>query len=301
MKNMKTVELLVLQNYLPFNIYFSILYNVLKKIGFAVRFIRSLNEHKKETDYLVIYTNHIDTIFNANIKSKIIFINADHYITRLHSERVRLGIYINSTNPNNTYIWEYNPLNVEYYNQYYSNKKISFIPLEYSNILELIYKNTKRIPYNNKDIDVLFLGYVNARRTPLINEIRSKCKVECISDISDTTKFCNWIERAKIVLNIFSNKINKPFDYYRLALLYANKIFVINEEMTDFDPILQSNLVEVKEHMINVKYDEIPSAVEKYLKYSETEISTITTNTYEAFKKCNMEENIIKFFEQENN
>lgn len=293
----KKVELLILQNYLPFNTYFSILYNALSRIGFDVKFINTLKQHKKETDYLIVYTNHINTIYTSKIQSKIIFINADHYITRLQTERVRLGMYINNINPNNTYIWEYNPLNVSYYDKYYTNKKYSFIPLEYSPVLELMYKNTKKIPYEKKDIDVLFLGELYyERRKIIISKLVSKCRVECFSRITDTVKFCNLIERAKIVLNIFSNKINKPFDYYRLALLYANKIFVINEEMTDFDPVLQSNLLEVREHMINVKYEEIPDAVDKYLNYSPEDINVITTNTYEAFKKCNMEEKIIDFF-----
>lgn len=293
----KKVELLVLQNYLPFNTYFSILYNVLKRMDLDVRFINSLRQHKSETDYLIVYTNHINQIYRANINCKIIFINADHYITRLQSERGRLGMYINNMNPNNTYIWEYNPLNVYYYEKYYTNKKYSFIPLAYSNILEVMYKKTKKIPYDKKDIDILFLGFLTSRRKVIVEQLVSKYNIKCFSRITDTTQFCNVIERAKIVLNIFSSEINKPFDYYRLSLLYANKIFVINEEMTDFDPILQSDLLELKDHMINIKYNDLPAAVDKYLKYSPEEIENITNNTYEAFKKCNMEEKIISFFE----
>jgi hypothetical protein len=293
---MTKIEILICQNYLPFNTYLTIIYNLLIANNYNVSIINNINNHKKDVNYLILFLNNIKNIYNELLgNTKIIFIHADYLLCHSIEDQTKMKNYINNINPDNSYIWEYNSLNCDYYEKNFTNKKFFFIPLEYSFYLENMYKSTK-IPYDKKDIDILFLGSINERRQLIINQLQKKYRVCVYNNINDIDEYCNIIERSKIVLNIYSKDINKPFDYYRLALLYSNKIFVISEQPEHLDLKYQNNLLDVLNSSINVNYDDIINKIDECLKIESDEINKIVEDTYKTFKKCNMDVNIINFF-----
>ena len=52
--------------------------------------------------------------------------------------------------------------------------------------------------------------------------------------------------------------------------------------------------------MINVEYDDLPNAIDKYLNKTEREINNITEQTYEVFKQFDMNPRVVDFFQQYN-
>ena len=106
----------------------------------------------------------------------------------------------------------------------------------------------------------------------------------------------NLIERSKIFVNLFSKETNKAFDYFRLALLYSNKVFVITETpKVDFK--IEQNLLQLKDVIITCEINNYLDKIEQYINLPSEEIDTITTNVYEIFKKCSLENYVLKFFE----
>ena len=87
-----------------------------------------------------------------------------------------------------------------------------------------------------------------------------------------------------------------PFDYYRLALLYSNKVFVIGENFEGFDYKNENKLSELSEVIIKTDYNNILNIVDKYIIKPDVEIESITEATYEVFKKNDMDSCIINFF-----
>jgi len=293
---MKNIEILICQNYLPFTTYLTIVHNLLVANDYNVSIINNINDHKNDVDYLILFLNYYKNIYNKLLgNTKIIFIHADYLLCHSNEDQINMKNYINNINPDNTYIWEYNPLNCDYYEKNFTNKKIFFIPFEYSFYLENMYKSNK-ISYDKKDIDILFLGSLNQRRQLIIDQLQKKYKVCVYNNINDINEYCNIIERSKIVLNIYSKEINRPFDYYRLALLYSNKIFAISEKPEHLNLKYQNNLTEVLNSSININYDNIVHKIDEYLKMESSEINKIVESTYESFTKCNMDLNIINFF-----
>jgi len=108
----------------------------------------------------------------------------------------------------------------------------------------------------------------------------------------------NILERSKIFVNIFSKETNKAFDYFRLALLYSNKVFTITETpQVNFK--IEENLIELKDVLITCDYESMQETINKYLNGLETDISLITEKTYDCFKKYSLEDSIYKFFEKQ--
>ena len=106
----------------------------------------------------------------------------------------------------------------------------------------------------------------------------------------------NLIERSKIFVNLFYKESNKAFDYFRLSLLYANKVFVITETpRVDFK--IEQNLLELKDVIITCETNNYLEKIEKYINLPGEEINNITENVYEKFKKYTLERSILDFFE----
>jgi hypothetical protein len=239
--------------------------------------------------------NDIELIFDVNTdKTKIILINAD-YIINHKKDFYLLDNYINFKNIHNTYIWDYNPLNIKYYNTYFLNKKFCYIPLLYNSYLKDVYQ--LKISYKEKQNDVLFLGsFTQSRRQILLNNIATKYKLQVAFNINNIKEYIYMIENSKIILNIYSKEDNMPFDYYRFALLFANKAFVINELPIHINTKIEPNLIILKDIMINTHYDNIINEIDKYLNKTEEEINIITDKIYNNFKQFDMNKYVIDFF-----
>jgi hypothetical protein len=298
------IQVLYNRQYIPFDLYINSIYKIFKSNIFFtskncdVSIINNISLYDSESTFLLLFLNDIHLIYNIDTnKTKIIFINADYILNYSHNDYTLVYNYINLINLENTYIWEYNILNIAFYNKNFQNNKVHFIPLLYNDYLENVYiKNKLNICHNDKPIDVLFLGNISPRREKLLNEINKKCKLIIMENNQNIDEYINIIEKSKIVLNIYSKEINMPFDYYRFSLLYSNKVFVITEKISHTNMDIEKNLLELNELIINVDYDNIVNEIENYLNKTDEEIKIIKEKTYETFKKYDMNNYIVDFF-----
>jgi len=294
------------KNYIPFNLYINSIYNIFKNNDFfitnkfEVSIINNTSQYSNESDFLILYLNYIADIYNIDTKkTKVILIHADYIINHSENDQYLMCNYINNKNLHNSYLWEYNYLNIEYYNKHFINKKWTFIPLQYNNYLENIYNKYKlNIPYDKKPIDILFMGAVDngSRRGMILEKISKKHKLFIMNHVNDIGKYINIIENSKIVLHIYAKDNNFSFDYYRLSLLYSNNIFVISEKHKEINPENENKLEELSDLTIEKDYDDIINTIEAYLSKSNSEIEIITQKIYETFKKNNLDNCIINFF-----
>ena len=289
------------RNYIPFNLYISSLCDILTLNNFKISIIKDIQFVENDSDFVILFKNDLRDVFPITNK-KIIFINADCILNYSKETLDNFDYYVKFVNPNNIYIWEYNKLNIDYYiNNNLQNIKWYFIPLLYNKTLETIYNNSViKIKYEDKPIDVLFIGNISSRREILLSEVKTKFKTVILSGSDNLSEFVNAIENSKIVINIYSKEFNKPFDYYRLALLYSNKILVITEEYENYDLNIEKNLIELEKIVIKCKYDNIIEKISEYLNKNVSEIEDITEKTYTLFKNSNMSSYILDFFEKQN-
>ena len=237
--------------------------------------------------------------FNISSNIRIIFIHADFLYNHSKFDQNEIINFVNKINFNKCFIWEYSSQNIFYYNKFYKNIKYKFLPLLYDKYIEDIYTSKLdrgKIPWGDKDFDVVFMGDYSERRKPYYEEIKKRYKTCIITGNNNYSERFNLIERSKIFVNLFSKETNKAFDYFRLALLYANKVFVITESpKVDFK--IETNLLELKDLIITCETNNYLDKIEKYIKLPSEEINNITSNVYENFKKYTLEQSILNFFE----
>lgn len=126
--------------------------------------------------------------------------------------------------------WDYSPLNVEKGNAKYPNLKLRHLPLGYCPAIQGHLR-----PYleDNRQIDVLFLGYADAypRRVNIVKNLKSFCHVynthEC-----NTQDMQRLIQRAKICVNIHIYD-NFVLQTVRMNVLLSNKACIISERSED--------------------------------------------------------------------
>lgn len=294
------IQILYNQDYIPFDLYIYSIKHILRNENVSI--IRNILQLDSSADYLIIFINHYEQIYNASIpdKTKIIFIIADYLLNFREIQQQEIKKFINKYSEK-TYLWEYSPLNIMYYKNNEIACNVNFIPLLYSDFLEKTYrKYTKYIPYDEKPIDVLFvINGMQERRIKIMNGLKNKCKMYILSGVDNIEQYCLAVESSKMIVNVFSKEINRAFDYYRLALLYANRILVINEAVKHHDFSIQKHLVELNDVIISVEYDDIIDTVCKYLKKTSQEIEEITEKTYQVFTKYAMQNYVINFFESQ--
>ena len=293
------------KKYLAFDLYIYSLSNILKNVYQNVKFISSFNDlQSNENILLIMYLEDLGKYvkkygFNISSNVRIIFIHAEFFYNHSKSDQNEIINFVNKINHNKCFIWEYSSQNIFYYNKYYQNIKYKFLPLLYDKYIEELYTsklNRGKIPWEEKDIDVVFMGYYSDRRKPYYEEIKKRYKTCIITGNNNYSEMFNLIERSKIFVNLFYKESNKAFDYFRLALLYANKVFVITETpKVDFK--IEQNLLELKDVIITCETDNYLDKIEKYINLPGEEINNITTNVYENFKKYTLEQSILNFFE----
>jgi hypothetical protein len=284
------------RNFIPYTMYIFILIKVLKKRNYKCSVITDLAKFSKNTDYLVLFMTDIDKICNLDTGNvKIIFIHLDYIIN--HAYVPKIDDYIIRKNPQNVYIWDYSYLNFEYYSTHYPRKMWTFIPLSYHEHLTQIYANIERIPYHQKQYDVLFLGMVSPRRRRILEEINQKHKLAYMYGNDNIKEYLSLVENSRIVLHVPHKEINTQFDYCRLGVMYANKIMVVSEKIRHFDYSIETQLPALMDKMICADYDKICETVSYYLSRPYTEIEKITNDIYDEYIKYKMEDNIYSFFD----
>lgn len=304
-KNTK-IQIFYDRKYMAFDLFIYSAHNVLKTLFKDVCFIDNFDKLEKNSpNLLIVYLNDLGKYvkkfgFSVNNNTRIIFIHADFLFNHSKYDQNEIIKFLNEINKNKCYIWEYSSQNIFYYNQHYKNIKYYFMPLLHNNYIEEFYnsrlKNGK-IPWDKKDIDIVFLGNHSERRYAFFENIKQKYNSYVISDNNNYEEIINIIERGKIFVNVFAKDINKAFDYFRLALLYSNKVFVITETpKVDFK--IEQNLVELKDVIITSNIENMQETINKYMNSSETDISLITEKIYDCFKKYSLEDSMCKFFEK---
>ena len=293
------------KSYLAFDLFIYPVANILKSVFQNVKFISNFNElRSNENILLIMYLNDINKYikkygFNISSNIRIIFIHADFLYNHSKFDQNEIINFVNKINFNKCFIWEYSSQNIFYYNKFYKNIKYKFLPLLYDKYIEDIYTSKLdrgKIPWGDKDFDVVFMGDYSERRKPYYEEIKKRYKTCIITGNNNYSEMFNLIERSKIFVNLFSKETNKAFDYFRLALLYANKVFVITESpKVDFK--IETNLLELKDLIITCETNNYLDKIEKYINLPSEEINNITSNVYENFKKYTLEQSILNFFE----
>ena len=293
------------KRYLAFDLFIYSVSSILKKNYQNVEFITNFTElHSNENILLVMYLNDLGKYvkkngFNISPNVRIIFIHADFLYNHSRDDQYEIIKFVNNINCNKCFIWEYSSQNIFYYNKFYPNIKYKFLPLLYDKYIEDLYTSKLdrgKIPWEDKDFDIVFMGDYSERRRPYYEEIKKKYKTCIITNNNDYSEMFNLIERSKIFVNLFSKETNKAFDYFRLALLYANKVFVITETpKVDFR--IEHNLLVLKDVIVTCETNNYLEKIESYINLPSEEINNITSSVYENFKKYTLEESIFNFFE----
>ena len=244
-----------------------------------------------ENILLVMYLNDLGKYvkkygFNISSNIRIIFIHADFIYNHSSDDQNEIINFVNKINYNKCFVWEYSSQNIFYYNKFYTNIKYKFLPLLYDKYIEDLYTsklNRGKIPWEKKDIDVVFIGGDSPRRNSYYEEIKKGYKTCIITGNNNYSEIFNLLERGKIFVNLFAKESNKAFDYFRLALLYSNRVFVITETpAVDFK--IETNLSELKDVIITCEANNYLDKIETYIKLPSEEIDKITLSVYEIFK-----------------
>jgi FkbM family methyltransferase len=295
--NMK-IQIYYKHNLIPFTFYVDILYKYLSK-HHNVKMIYNYNEIEP-VDCLFMFVHYISEVENYDLlkNTNIIAIVADQYRHAFYglSEEDIIG-KLRLYESKKIYLWDFYHKNILFYKEqnfthYY------FLPLSYSPNLEFSMKTDK------KEMDVVLIGATIKRRTDILDKLSKHCIVGLYNGIFNMEYFFQILNKAKIVINIYAHDIDSIhsgyFDYYRLSMLYSNKLFVISEKHTKVDYELQPLIRKIENVAVYAPYDDLVDTVRKYLHIYHTDynqIETIVNKTYEIYKEETMEQQIDRFFE----
>jgi hypothetical protein len=275
-------------------LYTNSLYSLLKKKNYNVELIENFDSIKNYENILLILfffdckKNVFNEIRKHNIKTFLI--NTEYYKHFDFDDKIKI---INDENLDCT-IAEYSVLNLKNIKKEYPKVKIKYLPILYNNYLEEYYISNieKKIPINEKDIDIFFYGNLNERRLKILKELEKKHNIVYYNGLSNKELLIN-IERSKIILNIHNHDYNHVFDYYRNAILIANKVFIIYEYPYDIDVEIEPNLKDIKEYLITVDYDKLVETVDYYLEnYNKEMVEKQVNKQLYWFKKLSLEDNL---------
>jgi hypothetical protein len=277
--------------YLPVILYTNILYNTLKnKLNNNVEKISNIdlidiNSISLFIIFLIEINDDIIKILSIN-NIKTIIISTEYYYTL----DIEIKIQKLIDNNINFIIFEYNVLNIIILNKIHPSIKKYYLPLLYDDYLKTYYNNLliNKISNIDKDIDILICGYTNERRDYIVNILKNKYNVLFVTTTPEN--IINYIERSKIILNIYTYDFNKIFDYYRISFLIANNAFIISEYPSDINLDLEPNLIDYDKYMIFATYDKLVETIDTYLQdYNPDMINEIVKNQFEWFSNNKME------------
>ncbi|MDE1999230.1 MAG: hypothetical protein KGI52_09925 [Burkholderiales bacterium] len=118
----------------------------------------------------------------------------------------------------------------------------------------------RRIIHGNKDVDVLFYGSLNQRRSDVLSKIEWKgFKVKSLFGVYGRERD-NWIGRSKLVLNVHYME-SKIFEIVRVFYLMTNSVPVVGEvgSQTKIDKLFLDGVA-------HTDYDFIPDLIDSILK-----------------------------------
>jgi hypothetical protein len=298
-QNKKIIIYLKRTNYLPLHLYANSLKNIFTKLSYDVELIEDFNKinFNDKFTFILFYLEINDDIISKlkEHKIKTILINTEYYLY--------WGVLDNlkKIHSNLDYIsFEYNPLNMVGIKKEIPNSNLYYLPLLYDKYLVDFYDEhvPNKIPWNKKDIDVLFYGgvYENERRLNPINELKKKYNVVVIQNIETDYKYLlEHIERAKIIINLYQHENIKTFDYFRLSFLLANKKFFIYEYPDNINFTYDVYLKDFEKYLVVAKHNKFVETVSYYLdNYDPKLIEKKVNQQFEWFTKNSMEDELKK-------
>jgi hypothetical protein len=136
-----------------------------------------------------------------------------------------------------------------------------------------------QLPDDDQDIDVLFYGSINSRRSSILDHLKKKgLKVRSLFGAYGMRRD-RFIARSKIVVNIHFYD-TKVMEILRLSYLMANKRFVISERGND--ELLERPF---EEGMVFVDYDSIVDGCLAYIE-KPAERRKIADKGFQIFRTC---------------
>lgn len=120
-------------------------------------------------------------------------------------------------------VWDYSAQNAAFLRQR-GLEKIQLLPLGYHPGLERI----EHRPEADKDIDVLFYGSMNQRRTEVLDRLKSMCRTEALFGVYGEARD-RFIARARILLNVHFYQA-QILEQVRLSYLLNNRCFIVSEQ-----------------------------------------------------------------------
>ena len=246
---------------LPFYLYANCISRVLNNNNIKNRIINKNNlKDVKEDDLMIVFQPYMrDELLN-----KIIFINSE-------SLSIRKEILKELKNPNIKMIWDYQNKNIELL-----NGRSLYVPFTYHEFLEEHFIREKV----EKDIDFLFYGKLNKRRSQILDRLKQKYNMVHL-ETTDYKTLYNHINRSKIVLYICFYENSKEFDFYRLTPLLSNKIFFLTEDIEKED----KEIKEIFENkMMFIKYENFYDECVRNINLKEEDRIKKTDELYKIFK-----------------
>lgn len=179
-----------------------------------------------------------------------------------------------------TKVWDYSKQNIQKLKGHGIEAK--YCPIGYHECLTKIKQNPV------KDIDVLFYGSMNERRSGIIDNLHAAgVKVHHAFDCYGKERD-DLIARSKIVLNMHYYE-DAPFEIVRCSYLMANKVFVISESS-------ENNYLDQFEYMDGIRfasYDRLVQVCLDMLSDTSSGCRDMTAQYgYDRFTKTSMEANL---------
>lgn len=172
-------------------------------------------------------------------------------------------------------VWDYSWANIEWLKEQ-NITNVKKISIGYSPSLEFVLP-----PPETKDIDVLFFGAVNERRSRIINALNMHPEINSVCSTSSSfgEERNKLIARSKIVINIHYYP-SKILETVRLSHLVANKAYVISEGVINED-----EMTVWKDIVFFTPYSSLVDTVAHHLKLTKGNRNKLANMKYERFKK----------------
>ena len=210
-----------------------LIYYSFQDLGYETRLV--FNKIELEVKNIIIGCHLLDPKLIEQIPKSTVILNTEQIYSDETEWNKNLFDWVT-----NFEVWDYSQRNIEKFNEMGINR-IKHFKIGFQKELARL-SNTKE-----KDVDVLFYGAVNERRKEILNKLEAKgLKVKTLFGVYGKERD-EWIERAKIVLNLHHYN-SQIFEVVRVFYLLTNSIAVVGEvnEATSIDEICKDGIYVAK-------------------------------------------------------
>lgn len=191
-------------------------------------------------------------------------------------------------------VWGYTPETRDFALQ--AQKPFTWVPFGYSPYYEQVFDEVTGGHRPDQDIDVLFFGWMTARRKKLLDQLQEsgvKCMFISQHHPVRGVELERLIARSKIILGIFGYddiQTHVP-DLARFDFILSNRLFLLHEKLssTGHDPEFEANVP-------MFEYERLVPECLHYLAHQELREQR-AQQAYEWFKKCRALDTFIPFDE----